>query len=203
MRASITLTIAAFLATLAPASAFAQDSATSELRVLEGFPFAVYHSAGQEERARDMAQLCLRTMEHMDDLLGFRPEVELKVLLPEDWSAHTNFPVYGMPHYTSERTLVMAAVNNAMWDSFIPPMDQILFYVKNKRCVEFFSGMRNSRHVPGAKCPRHMFMPVVHRAYPWRDALQQSPLPFERDKRSCSYPISSRRSVAVRMACRS
>ncbi|MBX2979496.1 MAG: hypothetical protein KF905_09390 [Flavobacteriales bacterium] len=125
MRASITLTIAAFLATLAPAKALAQEPATHELRMLEGFPFTVYHSSGQEERARDMAQLCLRTMEHMDDLLGFRPEVELKVLLPDDWSAHTNFPVYGMPHYTSQRTLVMAAVNNAMWDSFIPDMGQL------------------------------------------------------------------------------
>ena len=50
----------------------------------------------------------------------------------------------------------------------------------------FFSGMRNSRHVPGATRPRHMFMPVVHRAYPWQVALQQSPLPFRRDGRSCS-----------------
>ncbi|MCW5899891.1 MAG: hypothetical protein KIT10_11545 [Flavobacteriales bacterium] len=72
-----------------------------------------------------MAQLCLRTIEHMDELLGFRPEVELKVLLPDDWSAHTDFPVYGMPHYTSANVLVMAAVNNAMWDSFIPPMDKV------------------------------------------------------------------------------
>ena len=103
----------------------AQDVPQTGLITLEGFPFTVYHSVGQVDRARDMARLCLRTMEHMDSLLGFRPDVELKVLLPEDWSAHTDFPVYGMAHYTSQGTLVMAAVNNAMWDSFIPPMAEL------------------------------------------------------------------------------
>ena len=61
-----------------------------------------------------------------------------------------------------------------------------LFYVICKHYDEFILGMRNSRHVPRATCPRHMFMPVVHRAYPWQVALQQSLLPFGRDAQSCN-----------------
>ncbi len=95
------------------------------LHSLEGFPFAVYHSEGQGARAADMAQLCQRTMDHMDEVLAFRPSITIKVLLPEDWAAHTDFPVYGMAHYMDDSTLVMAAVDNDMWRSFIPPMDQL------------------------------------------------------------------------------
>jgi hypothetical protein len=34
-------------------------------------------------------------------------------------------PVYGMPHYANSNTLIVAAENNPLWRSFIPPMEQL------------------------------------------------------------------------------
>jgi len=33
--------------------------------------------------------------------------------------------VYGMPHYTNSKTLIVASENNDFWKSFIPPLDKL------------------------------------------------------------------------------
>lgn len=107
----------------------AQDSTSTQpsnaLVALEGFSFPVWHSAGQAPRAQEMARLCERAMYYMDSVLQFRPAMELKVLSAADWSAHTSFPVYGMPHPVDERILVLAAEDNPFWRSFIPDLSQL------------------------------------------------------------------------------
>ena len=42
-----------------------------------------------------------------------------------DWARYKKFPVYGMPHYNDDRTLVLAAEDNAFWKSYIPPLEQL------------------------------------------------------------------------------
>jgi hypothetical protein len=107
------------------------------------------------------------------------------------------FLVEGMENGTGSRVAVPAQrAQGPLWETAAQVCGLgrdrgHLFYVKCKQFDEFILGMRNSRHVPGAMCPRHMFMPVVHRTYPWQVALQQSPLPFWRDARSCSLSIRS------------
>jgi hypothetical protein len=49
--------------------------------------------------------------------LGSKPEVTLLILNHEDWNKHTSFPVYGMAHYTDQKTLVVASSDNAFWKS--------------------------------------------------------------------------------------
>ncbi len=98
---------------------------TTDLDELEGYSFAVLYSDGQADRARHMAELCERAMAYMDTVLGFRPAMELKVLSAGDWSAHTDFPVYGMPHPLRDTTLILAAEDNAMWRSFLPDPTQL------------------------------------------------------------------------------
>lgn len=112
---------------IGPGPALCQSTTTNaaELQHLDGFAFAVYHSAGHEERARTMAQLCERTMVYMDGQLDFRPALVVKVLAPADWSAHTDFPVYGMPHPLRDTVLVLAAEDNAFWRSFMPDPTQL------------------------------------------------------------------------------
>src|SRR5690606_904494 len=46
------------------------------------------------------------------------------VLDEADWKKHTTIPmVYGMPHYTEEnQRLFLAATDNDLWRSFIPPV---------------------------------------------------------------------------------
>lgn len=100
-----------------------QPNAT--LLTLEGFSFPVYYSEGQAPRAQEMAELCDRTMIFMDSVLHFRPVMELKVLSAANWSAHTSFPVYGMPHPVDEKILVLAAEDNPFWQGFIPDMSQL------------------------------------------------------------------------------
>ncbi|MEI9913204.1 MAG: hypothetical protein WDO71_28320 [Bacteroidota bacterium] len=62
----------------------------------------------------------------MNNCLRFRPTVTLLILSPADWSIYTNpNAVYGMPHYTNDKTLIVAAEDNPFWKSFVPPMDQL------------------------------------------------------------------------------
>ena len=56
-----------------------------------------------------------------DELLGPMFEEVAQV----DWSAHTAFPVYGMPHPVRDTTLVLAAEDNDFWRSFVPDTAQL------------------------------------------------------------------------------
>ncbi len=84
-----------------------------------------YYSEGSEEQAETMATRCDSVISFYKSLINFEPTVTLLVLSPADWSKHTNFPVYGMPHYSDAQTLIVASDDNDFWKSFIPPLDQL------------------------------------------------------------------------------
>lgn len=92
---------------------------------LKNHTVRVLHSKGHGQRARTIAQRVDNAMVYYQQLLPFRPAVTLLVLNEADWSKYTNFPVYGMPHYTGDSTLVVAAEDNPFWQSFLPPLEQL------------------------------------------------------------------------------
>ncbi|HEX5624419.1 MAG TPA: hypothetical protein VFX48_00265, partial [Saprospiraceae bacterium] len=92
---------------------------------MDGHQTTVYYSEGAKTRAAEMANRCDRVMAFYKEHLPFQPTVTLLVLSPKDWSKHTWFPVYGMPHYNDDKTLIVASENNDFWKSFIPPVDQL------------------------------------------------------------------------------
>ena len=95
------------------------------LEALAGFSSQVYFSAGNEERAEAIARRCDKAIKWYSELLNFRPSLTLLILDPEDWGRFTSFPVYGMPHYKDDHTLVVASRDNDFWKSFIPPVNQL------------------------------------------------------------------------------
>ncbi|MBX3238470.1 MAG: hypothetical protein KIT80_06755 [Chitinophagaceae bacterium] len=104
-------------------SVFSQS--LENLNHLEGYKADTYFSTGSMEQAKIMANRLDRVMSFYKPLLDFEPTVTLLVLSPDDWSTYTRFPVYGMAHYTSAQTLIVASEDNDFWKSFIPPLDQL------------------------------------------------------------------------------
>lgn len=95
------------------------------LTLLESYQTKTYYSTGSEEHAIEMAQRCDNVVSFYRKYIDFEPTVTLLVLSKVDWSKHTDFPVYGMPHYTDSNTLVVASEDNEFWKSFIPSIDQL------------------------------------------------------------------------------
>lgn len=96
-----------------------------DLDHLEGFKTRTYYSAGSKEQAKTMATRCDNVISYYSSLIDFEPTVTLLVLSQADWSTYTDFPVYGMPHYDDDQTLIVASEDNDFWKSFIPPLDQL------------------------------------------------------------------------------
>jgi len=96
-----------------------------KLNLLPGYKAQVYYSAGVENKATRMASQLNSVMSFYNDRIHFTPVVTLLILSPDDWSQYTDFPMYGMPHYTSNKTLVVASQDNAFWRSFIPALDKL------------------------------------------------------------------------------
>jgi hypothetical protein len=120
MKSSISiLVLALFLAQPVTAQQF------DKLISLKNNSLKVYYSAGHEQRTAIIAQRVEKAMIYHQKLLGFKPVITVLVLSQSDWSTYTNFPVYGMPHYTDKATLIVAAEDNAFWKSFLPPPDQL------------------------------------------------------------------------------
>ncbi|MCF2517792.1 hypothetical protein [Dyadobacter sp. CY351] len=92
---------------------------------LKGFKTDTYYSSGSEAKARRMAQQLDKVQAFYTELLQFTPTVTLLILSPGDWKNFTKFPFYGMPHYTSNKTLIVAAENNDHWKSMVPATDKI------------------------------------------------------------------------------
>ena len=90
-----------------------------------GKQIAVYCSKGFEARAAEIGSRVETAQLFFAGFLQQRPSVTLLVLSKNDWKQYTNFPVYGMPHYNDDQTLVVAAEDNAFWKSFIPPPGQL------------------------------------------------------------------------------
>ena len=103
----------------------AQSQSYEKLNPLEGYKVKAFYSQGTKLKAVEMATRCDNAISYFQHFLEFDPDVTLLVLSPADWSDYTDFPVYGMPHYTSNNTLVVAAEDNDMWRSFIMPLDQL------------------------------------------------------------------------------
>lgn len=95
------------------------------LTALEGYKTSTYFSPGNDERARVMALRCDNVMKYYSEMLGFAPTFTLLILDPQDWSRFTDFPVYGMPHYSDNKTLIVASQDNEFWKSFVPPADRL------------------------------------------------------------------------------
>jgi len=95
----------------------------SNLIELEDCQFPVYASAGTEQRAQSIAVRCRNAHEFFDATFEFEPQMRVLVLTPEHWNEYAAFPVYGMPHYTDERTLAVAGQDNGFWQSMSPPVE--------------------------------------------------------------------------------
>jgi len=95
------------------------------LNALKEYNTATYFSSGAAVKAKRMAAQLDRVMAFYQQHLGFKPTVTLLILSPGDWSSYTRFPLYGMPHYTSNETLVVASEDNAYWKSMLPPLDKL------------------------------------------------------------------------------
>lgn len=103
-----------------------------KLNVLKDHAVRVFYSNGFEARASSITGRVDKAMAYYQQLLDFKPAVTLLVLSQADWSSYTNFPVYGMPHYNNDKTLVVAAEDNAFWKSFLPPLDQLPPGIRNQ-----------------------------------------------------------------------
>ncbi|MCB9056679.1 MAG: hypothetical protein H6549_12560 [Chitinophagales bacterium] len=99
--------------------------AYEDLKPLKGHQTQVYYSSGSEAKANRMAKQLDRVINFYKENIHFTPSVTLLVLSPQDWNNYAGSMVYGMPHYTNDKTLIVAAENNDFWKSFIPPLDQM------------------------------------------------------------------------------
>ncbi|NNK72277.1 MAG: hypothetical protein HKO94_03700 [Flavobacteriaceae bacterium] len=95
------------------------------LTPLENHQTNTYYSSGAAKQAEEMAMRCDRVMSFYKSHIGFQPAVTLLVLSESDWNSYTDFPLYGMPHYSNKNTLVVASHDNDFWKSFIPPLDMM------------------------------------------------------------------------------
>lgn len=95
------------------------------LNQLKGYQTDTYFSLGSEAKARRMAQQLDQVLAFYTEQLNFTPTVTLLILSPGDWKKFTKFPFYGMPHYTSNKTLIVASEDNDYWRSMVPAADKI------------------------------------------------------------------------------
>jgi hypothetical protein len=95
------------------------------LNQLQNFRTKTYYSDGSKEQAMEMAKRCDNVVSFYKNHIEFEPAVTLLVLSKEDWGKHTRFPVYGMPHYDDNNTLIVASEDNDFWKSFIPPVEKL------------------------------------------------------------------------------
>lgn len=120
-------TFLCFLATSTFAIIFhpAKAQQYDQLVELKDHSVSIYCSAGFEQRASSITKRVDSAIAYHSQLMDFRPVITLLVLSEKDWSKYTSFPVYGMPHYNNDKTLVVAAEDNAFWKSFLPPVEQL------------------------------------------------------------------------------
>lgn len=97
-----------------------------KLSRIQSTSVAAFYSHGHQQRASSMTSRVESVIAYYEKLLAFRPDVTLLVLSPTDWSTYAAIgAVYGMPHYSNARTLIVAAEDNPFWKSFVPPMAQL------------------------------------------------------------------------------
>ncbi len=98
----------------------------SQLKTLNGYNFQVYYSHNCDDRAKLISTRVDKAFDYFEKLLDFNAAITLLVLSDDDWTKYSSLPlVYGMPHYTGDNILVVAANDNPFWKSFVPPLDQL------------------------------------------------------------------------------
>ncbi len=87
---------------------------------LNDYSFSVYYSPEYRQRAESIAARIERALSYNQQMLDFKPDIEVFIIDSLDWTKHTNQPViYGMPHYiNSNKRLILAATDNPFWKSF-------------------------------------------------------------------------------------
>ncbi len=103
--------------------AISHGQSHDKLNVLNGSGVTTYFSKGHDQRAKQITTRVENVITYYNDLIKFKPSVTLLILSKADWSDYTKFPVYGMPHYNSNDTLIIAAEDNELWRSFLSPKD--------------------------------------------------------------------------------
>jgi hypothetical protein len=114
-------------------SVFAQETAKAipdsiSLEELKHFTQTYYYSPGHEARAKNIAVFLENAGSYFQKEIGFTPKTTMYILAPQHWKAVAAQPlqeVYGFPHNIDQTRLVMAAEDNALWRSFLPPLDQL------------------------------------------------------------------------------
>lgn len=112
---------------------FAQHSTTptnysNSLEVLKGFTQVFYYSSGNEARAKSIALFIENAGNFFQQEISFTPKTTFYVLAPQHWKAVAAKPLleaYGFPHNLDHYRLVVAAEDNDLWRSFLPPVDKI------------------------------------------------------------------------------
>jgi hypothetical protein len=124
-RKSISISLTSLVLAACSILNFTKAQPYENLRLLNGFRAEVYFSMGADHKARRMAAQLDRVMAFYQKQIQFVPTVKLLILSPQDWKTYSNMPVYGMPHYTNKKTLIVASEDNDFWKSFIPPLDKL------------------------------------------------------------------------------
>ncbi|MBI3139390.1 MAG: hypothetical protein HYZ15_12495 [Sphingobacteriales bacterium] len=105
-----------------------RQAAAASLPTLSGYSQTYYYSPGQETRATQIARFMEEAGDYFQEEIQFRPRTLLYILAPADWKAVAAPPlreVYGFPHNIDSKQLAVAAEDNAFWQSFLPPPDQL------------------------------------------------------------------------------
>lgn len=145
------LTLLLLIRCITPGSVNAQTY--DSLIMLQGHQARVYHSEGAAVKAKRMAGQLDQVMQFYSGQIGFTPSVVLLILSPSDWNKYSQTMVYGMPHYTNSKTLIVAAENNDFWKSFIPPLDKL--------SLELASAIRNTYADPIAGLSMEPFFDLL------------------------------------------
>lgn len=100
---------------------------TDSLNQLSGVSFTSYYSKEHEPRATSITKLLEKAFIYHKKGLGFKPAISLLVLDSVDWKTYSSKGApYGMPHYNNQKKqLIVAAQDNSMWKSFLPPPDKL------------------------------------------------------------------------------
>lgn len=95
------------------------------LKNLKGYGQTVYYSPNSESRAVEIATFMDSAGTFFQKEFHFTPNVQFFVLEPQHWKQYAVAPVYGFPHNIDHVRLAIGANDNAFWQSFLPPIDQL------------------------------------------------------------------------------
>jgi hypothetical protein len=101
---------------------------TTQLEILKGFTQTYSYSPGQQMRAKSIAEFIEHAGDFFQQEISFTPKTTFYILAPRHWKVFAAKPLidaYGFPHNPDKFHLVVAAEDNDLWRSFLPPVDKI------------------------------------------------------------------------------